>query len=473
MSLSSRLRSAVDALLGVSTYQPPGRGYGPQITDKEVEEIREAIGGNLQPLPTTKLRWYLEDLEAAQTAADNGFMRPAAQLSRAMRRDGFLQGLRKSRTKGLTRLPKRFYGDSAVADILKARNGSRSVFDEMHPPSELEQMDGDFIDLGVAVGELLPVPGRSFPVLCRLEPEFLQYRWQENRWYFNSVAGPLPITPGDGRWVLHVGNRLTPWTTGLWPALGRSFVNKEHAIMYRANFCAKLANPARLAYAPLGATEAQRIGFFQKIMAWGTNTVIELPVGYDAKLLELSGGKTFEVFQKQIDTSDLEYMIAIAGQLLTTKGGSGFDGQDVAEAIRQDLIQADGDALAYTLNTQTLPAFVVSHFGEEALNHPTIVEWDTGSSVDKERETRTLGQSADAIARLTVALAPYEKRVDVEEMTVRFGIPTLDGAAVSVLPPDASAGESGAGDLKVAPALPAASSNEPRGLGKAGGVSAR
>lgn len=451
MSLQSRLRGAVDALMGVSAYQPPGEGFGAQLSDKVVEEIREAVGGNIQPLPSTKLRWYLEDLESAQLAADNGFMRPAAQLSRAMRRDGFQQGLMKSRTKGLMRLPKRYYGDQGVADILRARNGTRSVFDEMFPPSELELMDEDGIRLHVAIGELLPVPGRSYPVLCRLEPEFLQYRWAENRWYYNSIAGALPITPGDGRWVLHLpGGRLSPWTSALWPALGRSFINKEHAIMYRANFCAKLANPARLAFAPAGATESQRLGFFQKVLGWGSNTVLELPPGWDAKLLELSGGKTFEVFQAQIDTSDLEYMIAIAGQMLTTKGGTGFDGQDVAEAIRQDLIQGDGDNLAYTLNTQGIPPFVVSHFGEEALNRPTVVEWDTGSSVDKERETRTLGQSADAIARLTVALAPYDKKVDVDEMTVRFAIPTLDGAAVAVVAPDASAGQTGAGDLKTA-----------------------
>ncbi len=243
---------------------------------------------------------------------------------------------------------------------------------------------------------------------------------------------------------------MTPWSAGLWPALGRSFINKEHALIYRSNYASKLANPARLAYAPLGATEAQRTGFFQRMLSWGVNTVLELPPGWEAKLLE-SNGKGWEVFQRQVDTSDLEYMIAIAGQVITTKGGSGFDGQDVAEGIRQDLIQADGDALAYTINTQGLPQFILSHFGEAALQTPTIVEWDTGTSVDKERETRTLGQCADAIARLSVALAPYDLRVDVAEMTTRFAIPTLPGAVVAVAPPESSTGETGTGDLKQLP----------------------
>lgn len=427
MSVSSRLRNAVEALMGVSAFQPV-EAPGPRITDAVVDEVREAQGGNIQPLPTTRLRWYLEDLDAAQMQADAGYLRMAAQLCASMRRDGMLNGLMKGRTKGLIRLPKRFYGNSEAADILKARNGTRSVFDEMFPPSELQLLDADGIELGIGCAEMVPVKGRDYPVMVRVEPEFLQYRWNENRWYFNSNAGSIPIEPGLGRWILHIpGGRLTPWRSGLWPALGRSFINKEHAIMYRSNFCSKLANPARVAYAPLGATEAQRVGFFKKVLAWGVNTVLEMPVGWEVKLLELTGGKTFEVFQKQIDTSDLEYMVSLAGQILTTKGGTGFDGQDVAQAIRQDLIQGDGDDLSYTINTQGIPPFIVNKWGPDALEKATVFEWDTGTPSDKEKETRVLAQAGTAIELLTKALGPYGRSVDIGEMTTRFGVPTAEG----------------------------------------------
>lgn len=425
MALRDRALAVVEALLGVSAYQPPKVVNDSSLVENEV---REALGGNIQPLPTTKLRWYIEDLEAAQASADTGFLRPAAQLCRAMRRDGVLKGLSKNRTKGLIRLPKRFYGDTEVADTLRSRNGSRSVFDEMFPPSELQLLDEDGFELGIGVAELVPVKGRDFPVMVRLEPEFLQYRWAENRWYFNSIAGALPITPGDGRWILHVpGGRLTPWASGLWPALGRSFINKEHALMYRSNYCAKLANPARVAHAPVGATEAQRTGFFKRLLAWGVNTVFELPVGWEVSLLE-SNGRGWEVFQKQIDTSDLEYMVSLAGQVVTTTGGAGFSNADVPAKIAQDLIQGDGDDLAYTINTQGLPQFIVERWGLEALAKATIMEWDTGTPDDKEKETRVMGQAADAIAKLSASLAPYELRVDVSEVTTRFGIPTKAGA---------------------------------------------
>src|ERR1700689_4210015 len=254
MSVTERLSGAVRALLGMSAYQSP-QGFGLELDDPSVEAVRRSQGGQLQPLIQTRLRWYLADLEAAQYAADNGNLAPVAQLYRAMCRDGVLSGLLSARCAGLTRLPKRYYGDEEICDALRASNGSRSVFDEMFPPAELSTIDRDGIVIGVGLGELVPVEGRPYPVMVRLDPEFLQYRWNENRWYFTSIAGLLPITPGDGRWILHVpGARMSPWHFGLWPSLGRSFINKEHALLHRSNYSAKLANPARVAYTTQGAT---------------------------------------------------------------------------------------------------------------------------------------------------------------------------------------------------------------------------
>ena len=420
------LRAARDILLGMSAYQAqPAKGSrGLELDDRIVEQIREALGGQLQQIPTTRLRWYLADLEECQQQIDGGDFQLVGQLYRAMRRDGTLRGLLGARTSGLVRLPKRYYGDETLATELKRETGGRCVFDDMLPPSELSLMVADGIVASVSIGELVPVPGRDFPVYVRLDPQYLLYRWNQNQWYYSSVAGLLPITPGDGRWVLHFGGgcgRVAPWTGGLWPALGRAFINKEHALLNRSNYSAKLANPARVAYAPLAATDEQLQSWFRKVMAWGRDTVFALKPGYEVKLLE-SKGEGIGIFQDEIDQCDREMMIALVGQITSTTGGSGFSSQELPMQGLSDLMGETGDALAYTINTQVLPPWVVGRAGLAALPKAPIVKWDTAKPKDRKQTADGLNALGQALKGLFDAMAPYEKRPALDALLEDFGI---------------------------------------------------
>lgn len=418
------------ALLGISTYTPPP-SVAISLDDEAVERARTAMGGQLQPLPASKTRWYERDIETAQFLADAGDLSLAAKLARAYRRDGVIKGLQSTRTGGLIALPRTFGGRKEIRDALETNDGVRPLFDEMFPPAELALLAGDGIDLGVGVAELVPVLGRDFPVLRRLDPEFLRFRWNEGRWFFRSITGEIPITPGDGRWVLHVpGGHQTPWNAGLWPALGKAYVEKEHARLHRNNYSAKLANPARAAIAPPGASENQRAGFLKRLIAWGVNTVFELPVGWDVKLIE-SNGRGFDVFTRQIETSDHEAVIAIAGQEVTVTGGAGFSNADIHQMIRADIIAADAAALAYTLNTQGIPPYVIARWGIDALVDTARVAWDTTPPADRKSEAEALRSAAEAMRALTDELARHGKQLDAEEVCRRFGVPVLGESAGS------------------------------------------
>src|SRR5260221_3450813 len=425
------IRERVAALLGVTAYQPR-KGYGPELDASTVERIRSMLGGNLAPMPTTQIRWYLSDLETAAHNADQGDMTMVCRLWRAMRRDGNIQGLYSTLTGGIVGLPKKFYGRYGVEE-LRARNGTRSTFDDLVPPAEGVLMADEVDALGFAIGELVPLPGRSFPRLVRLEPEFLRYRWIENRWYYSSVAGALPITPGDGRWVLHLpGGTIAPWLNAKLPALGRSFINKEHAMLHRSNYGAKLANPARVAEAPAGSTEVARDGFLSALMAWGINTVFELPPGWEASLLE-SKGTGFEVFQAEIDTSDKEIAITIIGQIVTVEGGVGFQNSDVFRAIHDNRKKEVGGALSYTLNTQVLPYYVAGIYGEDVIDEGACIEYDITPARDAQAEGQAMNTVAQAMKLLREELKETGRELDVAELTTRYGIPIkgdVDGDGV-------------------------------------------
>jgi phage gp29-like protein len=280
----------------------------------------------------------------------------------------------------------------------------------------------DGVKLGVGVAELMPIEGRDYPQLVRLDPAFLQYIWVENRWYYISRAGWLPIEPGDGRWVLYTpGGRNNPWEQGLWRALGSAFIRKEHASYMKDNWEAKLANPARVAEAPQGATDEQTQAWFQMIAAWGINTTFVAKPGYSVKLLE-SNGRGWESFDRTIERCDKEIIIAIAGQMVTTDGGSGFQNSDIHKSIRADLIKATSDALAYCINTQVLPQWTLTTYGESALAQSPTVEWDVTPPKDRNSEASSLQMTAQALDQLTVAFGKHGLIPNAQEFADRFGV---------------------------------------------------
>jgi len=423
MALKTRIADAARALMGMSGFDAAKPIFGPDLDDPHVAQIRSHLHGQLTPMSVTRPRWYLADLESAQLAADAGDVQLACQLWRASKRDGLIAGLRETLSAGLVSLPKRFRGDPDIIADLRADNGTRSKFDEMFPAAELAKLADDGIGPGVGVAILQPVPGRDFPVMIRLNPEFLQYRWNEDRWYYRSVAGPLPITPGDGRWVFHSpGGRYMPWNDGSWQSVGRGFITKEHAMLHRANYSAKLANPARVAKAAAGTNENQRTGFLSALIAWGLNSVFELPPGWDVALLE-SNGRGWEVFGKEIETSDLETMITLAGQVVTVTGGSGFANADIHRTIRADLIRKRAEQLAFTLNTQAIPPWEIEHYGIDSLQNTARVEWDTAPPADRKTEAEALGAVGKSIVELRTALEAAGIELNVQEVIDRFGIP--------------------------------------------------
>lgn len=399
----------------------------PSPDAETVDAARERFGGQLSPLPTTRTRWYLADLEEAEHAADRGQLGLAAQLMRATMRDGIVSGAMSTCTGGLVRLPKKFKGRAEyVAALQTGVEEARSVFDEMLPAAELEKLAADGRMLGVGVGEFQKVIGRDYPVFVRLNPEFLVYYWQENRWYYRSLIGLLPITPGDGQWVLHTpGGRSAPWQWGLWRSVGRAYIRKDHAGLHEDNWIAKLANPARVAISPQGSSEDDRQSFFRSVMAWGINTVFALTPGWDVKLLE-SNGRGHESFADREQRCNTEIIIAICGQTVTTDGGTGFANADVHKSVRADITQAMADSLAHTVNTQCLPQWLLSRFGEESLYDGVVVEWDVTPPKDKTSEANAMQTVATAIKSLDEALATRGLEVDADRVLAQFGIPTRE-----------------------------------------------
>jgi phage gp29-like protein len=99
-------------------------------------------------------------------------------------------------------------------------------------------------------------------------------------------------------------------------------------------------------------------------------------------------------------------------------------------AIRADLIKSDGEALAYTINTQGLPVYLVTMYGDDALEtRLTTVQWDTSTPADLATEAQTLISVAGAVNALRETLGDS---VDEDALATRFGVPRRARVATDV-----------------------------------------
>lgn len=378
-------------------------------------------GGRIAGIPTTVTRWHQRDVEEATITAGTGDLSLAGRLYRAFRRDGIVQGLGGVRAGGLVRLPKRFLGDYDAVSFFAGAEGQSGTFDTIFPTSELELLDQDGFYLGVGVAEMVMLPGAILPTMIRLDPEYLYYMWHEDCWYYRSTMGMERVVPGDGRWILHrLGGMQEPWNNGIWQAIGRAFVSKEHAIFLRENWNSKLANAARVAYSPSAASEAQQQAWFQKVMAWGINTVFGMKPGYEVKLIE-SNGRGYESFRQTVEDANAEFIVCICGSKALVDGGTGFNNLDVHKAIRNDLLERDGAGLAKTLNEQALPAVLPYTLAGARV----AVSWDTRPALDRKAEADSLVTAAKALSDCVMAGVAVGISIDTHAIAARLAVPTL------------------------------------------------
>ena len=109
--------------------------------------------------------------------------------------------------------------------------------------------------------------------------------------------------------------------------------------------------------------------------------------------------------------------------------------------MRADLIKETADGLAFTINTQCIPAYVLFVHGEEALDRCPIMSWDVTPPKDLAQVAQTMTQGASAIAQLTETLAPHGLRPDVRALCTLFAIPVLEGAVKVEARADNDAGD--------------------------------
>ena len=134
-------------------------------------------------------------------------------------------------------------------------------------------------------------------------------------------------------------------------------------------------SPVRVGVTPEGASAEIREQVAHDFARLGGDTAICLPAGFDLKFAEPSGS-SWQMFRAEIDWSNTELAIALAGQNLTSEVSSGsYAAASVHQAVRQDLIEADARTLSTCLREQVVRWWAEYNLGQAEL--APWPEWET------------------------------------------------------------------------------------------------
>jgi len=418
---------------------PHGFRVGSAITLREVpgdspDDDDRVPAGTVAQLPTRAVpKWTPESVDAALAAADTGNLQLAADLVETiMTTDPYVVGVLSTRTLGMLRLQLAFKGGSQAAREALAGKPDGTASGEwwtMHPESELAQLMGWGIVLGVGWAQRVPLPRETGArQLHRIEAWHPRWFFQDvysGLWRVNHRNGVDEIHMASGQWVRFTPQgHERPWARGAWRALAFAWIVKQFALHDRARFSEVFGTPVRVGTSPEGATERMRTRWLASLKSLGRDSALVLPPGYDLKLVAVGASQGgVEVFEQQIQWADRAIAVALAGQIVTTEGTPGFSSGAIHETIKADIIGFTAAAVSTTLHEQSVRPWAALGFGSPA--DAPVPQWDTTLPEDQERKAAALRGIGDAIGQLDKVLSPSGVRVDAMRLAEQYGIPTI------------------------------------------------
>lgn len=396
-------------------------------------QSREArAGAVLRDVPAIAVDpgWTVTAIRDALNALLGGQFASSAILCDAIAGDDRIHAALGSRVEALLGLPLEYVPAPGGDEVLAAW---QRAYPRCAPASVLGEIKRWAVLLGFGVAEILwdtdVTPWQ--PYLKPWHPQHVWYEWQTRRLIANTLDGPVPIVPGDGRWLVHAPHGIyRGWVQGAVRALALPWLLRNQAQRDWARYCEVHGLPTILAYLPAMADEMAKAGFVSSLAARGGEAVISLPqeldgTGFDLKMLEATSN-TWQGFQALVSKCDMAITLALQGQNLA--GGAEVKEGSLATArvhadVKQSKLEFDDAMLAHDIREQLARPFAAWNFGDAELAPYT--HYDVQSVEDRSAEVLALESFGRAVGSLVNAGVP----VDVPAMARSYGIqvPTTAG----------------------------------------------
>lgn len=335
-----------------------------------------------------------EDIDSALQAAAGGNLQLAADLADDIMRDDRVRGVFVSaRVLGMFALP------------LSWDPTEPAGFSKLAPVSELSKLLKWGLMLGVGFAQKLPNGA-----LETWHPRWFRQDTNTRKWYVQTLTGEQEVDPN--LWIIFTPyGALDPWFEGLWVSLAFPWIVKKFANYDRAR-ASEVFGSAMIVATAEGLNQKQREKWLSDLKRLARSARLVIPEGCTLDLLEAQG-QTWGIYKQAIEWAEQAMTIAIAGQIVTTEGQSGFSRGDIHEAIAQANIQFGADAFSDCLAAQYLP---------QVWGIRTQPVWDTTPPTRTQAAAESLQALGTAIRTVNEAVSSYGVQVDIVDIGKKFGL---------------------------------------------------
>jgi hypothetical protein len=404
--------------------------------------------------PTVRVftTWTPALIRQAEMAADNGNLRPAANLCDWLLADDRIRAVLDSRVKTLLGLEPQFEkaGDRRRSGrAVKALEVGEDWW-VSYPESTSWLLIAWGLLLGIGPAQHAWTSpdghgGRIMPSPEFWHPQHLRYDTLLRKWFTRTgdLGTEIEFTPGDGTWVAHMPyGTHRPWSMGLWRGLARWALLKTYAIQDWAKHSEKASLLVARYDGNQASTKSVRAELASDLNGRGSSAVAVLPDNFDIKLVE-SVANTKNLYEAQIYMADKAIAIAVRGGNLTTDTEGGSKAAAEVQERTGDFVNLrfDAETFSSTIHDQSLTWWAEFNFGDSKLapwpNYPVAPQ-------------RNLKQFAESVTAAVEALTAAEARgldVDRQAFIEEFELQEFMGPGKKPEP--------------VAPAAPAADSAKP------------
>lgn len=417
-------------------FQPPAHPL------KDVGALKQRVRVIHREIPNVTIQtgWTVAQVRAALQDLTVGIFDRPAQLQDTIAGDSRVQSSMRSRSGGLLGRPLRFK-PAKHPDKDRAKKCCRAWerhWPEMHAEPALLDILETSASLGFAYQQILwDTAGDEWkPYLQSFNARYSYYHWIARLHVAVTMDGQVPVTGGDGHWVLHAPyGSYRGWLRGAMWAVSQWWLARNYALRDWARYCERHGFPILLWDTPFGADATQITNSSVALTSLGQESTLQLPGSvdvnkygkYNLRYLEASD-RNWAAFKALIDQCNDEITLALLGQNLTSQVKEGsLAAARVHADVRQAILEADARALSKTLYVQVARPYAALNYGDPDLA-PRIV-WDV-------RPAEDLKVKADAFHSFASALQGLRQAgfalTEPEAFARKFG---LVGLSLKEVPP--------------------------------------